>query len=145
MALPDSCCDFVMTRLMTFLFLVPPSALAAESRHSLFCFFGFFFSSVFTLQANMSTRTKSPLVSLNDILRRASPAVPPRAGGKLRFSRKSKNASVCCGLKKLHSFEGLCEFCWSWPPSCRAQPSDAAYTMWICFSRARHPLRTPHC
>lgn len=43
MALPDSCCDFVMTRLMTFLFLVPPSALAAESRHSLFCFFGFFF------------------------------------------------------------------------------------------------------
>lgn len=33
--------------------------------------------------------------------------------------------------------------CWSWRPSCGAQPSDAAYTMWIGFSRARHPLRTP--
>lgn len=34
MALPDSCCDFVMTRLMTFV-LVPPSALATD----LHCFF----------------------------------------------------------------------------------------------------------
>lgn len=142
MALPDSCCDFVMTRLMTFLFLVPPSALAAESRRSFF-FFSSLLSFYFADECEREHETISRLFKRYIVT--SVPCCPPAPEESLRFSRKSKNTSVCCELKKLRSFEGLCEFCWSWPPSCRAQPSDAAYTMWICFSRARHPLRTPHC
>lgn len=55
MALPDSCCDFVMTRLMTFV-LVPSSAFFSQLKIDTSSFFFRVFLSLLQILANVKDK-----------------------------------------------------------------------------------------
>lgn len=70
MALPDSCCDFVMTRLMTFV-LVPSSAFFSQLKIDTSSFFSclpFTFANIGQCERQMQCKNKLILSQLGGLL-----------------------------------------------------------------------------
>ena len=138
-----------MTRLMTFVSVPPSASVETHPLSPLFGFLATALSQTFTVMTKNAMYKQKNAISLRATWRHRAICFSSRrrklypSSEKANKQKKTKNMSVVCALKKLRSLE-ICVSCVG--AGCRpagAQPSDAAHTMWIGLSCARHP-DAPH-